>query len=212
MPQPRNKSLVQKARRKEVASRYLRGESQYAIADALKIAQSTVSKDLKALHAQWLQAALMDLNAYKARELARIDQLELIAWQAWDASKLPRKTTVLKSVPGPPPGNQPIPVESKFETQERNGDPRYLERVSWCIGQRCKILGLEAPLMVKHGGEFADRFAAQVLSDPATAALAAELIGRLDYGQSPSGGPSPPGDIRPMDVGPPPELADPEAA
>ena len=33
-------------------------------------------------------------------------------------------------------------------TENSVGDPRWLERIAWCISQRCKILGLDAPTKI----------------------------------------------------------------
>ena len=30
-------------------------------------------------------------------------------------------------------------------TKDRFGDPRYLDKIAWCIDKRCKILGLDEP-------------------------------------------------------------------
>src|SRR5262249_44621131 len=63
-------------RRQQVAHLYFQGNLQSQMAAELGVTQATISLDLKALRMEWVQAALMDFNAAKARELAHIDTLE----------------------------------------------------------------------------------------------------------------------------------------
>ena len=39
-------------------------------------------------------------------------------------------------------------VHAAIRKAEQTGDPRYLAGVQWCVEQRCKILGLNAPQKV----------------------------------------------------------------
>ncbi len=150
MPQPRNKTLEQKARRKEVAARRLRGEFQSAIAEAMGIAQGTVSKDLKAIHAEWAACAIRDAGTLKNLEVARLDEIERRAWQEYERSREARKSTRVKSEPDK--DGKPVPVESTTEIEERTGNPRYLEVIKACVQQRCRILGIEAPQEITGPG------------------------------------------------------------
>lgn len=144
---PRSASQIARDRRR-ISRLYLQGALQVDIADQLGLDQSTVSRDLKALHQEWLDSAAVDYNQAKANELAKIDNLELVAWEAYQSSIEPiikRKTA--KKVSG----------ETTEATQEVSlgyGDPRFLDKVSWCIDRRCKLLGLDAPTRnVVTGGD-----------------------------------------------------------
>lgn len=131
------------ARRAKVAELYLKGNPQTAIGEEVGVKQSTVSRDLLAIRKQWLESTLMDFNEAKAREMARIDQLERVAWEAWEKSLGENVTvTVKKEGAGEGEDRIEVEVERKEKTVELNGDPRYLERIQWCIEQRCKILGV----------------------------------------------------------------------
>jgi hypothetical protein len=134
---------------------YLKGKPQTAIAEVVGVKQATVSRDLKAIRKMWLESTLMDFNEAKAREMARIDQLERVAWEAWENSLGENVTTTVKYGPKivePGEGDETsaveevgvleIEAERKEKTIQLNGDPRYLERIQWCIEQRCKILGV----------------------------------------------------------------------
>jgi hypothetical protein len=80
------------------------------------LSQRMISYDLQKLEERWIESGLMDLNAAKGRELARIDRLECEYWDAWEAVKPTNRTA-----------------------------PRYLEGIMSCIERRCKLLGLDAP-------------------------------------------------------------------
>jgi transposase len=58
-------------RRKLVASLYLQGKFQAEIAQAVSVDRGTVSRDLKAVEAEWMKSGVMDLSVAKARELAK---------------------------------------------------------------------------------------------------------------------------------------------
>lgn len=130
---------------KEIAGLYLQGWIQAGITDHLtknrpyKISQQTISKDLKTIQKRWLESSLIDFNEAKAQSLAKIDYLEAVAWEAYELSKEPivkRKTA--KKVDGET-------VEATQEVSLGYGDPRFLDKVNWCIDRRIKLLGLDAP-------------------------------------------------------------------
>jgi len=138
----KRRSAAQIARdRRRIADLYLRGELQVAIAEEVGISQTTVSRDLKALQAEWLKSSLIDYNEVKAQELARIDTLEREYWQAWqrsceDAETIRKKKAEIAGVK-----RKEIVTTAKGQV----GDPRFLTGVQWCIERRCKVLGIDAP-------------------------------------------------------------------
>ena len=139
-------------RRRDVATMYLRGYKQVEIAAKWKVSQPQISYDLKWLHAEWIGAALMDVNEAKARELARIDALELEYWHSWQESKDPLKREIKTARRGSPDadGKERVAYISdlRSEVEERVGDSRYLDGVRWCIEQRLKIFGVYAPTKI----------------------------------------------------------------
>ena len=140
-------------RRRVVADMYLSGTVQSEIADELAVNQSTISRDLKALQKAWLESALVDLDEAKARELAKVDNLEREYWTAWERSCEDAETVRQKGAPGA----EGIKTESIEKTSKgQAGDPRFLAGVQWCIERRCKIIGIDAPtrseLTGKGGG------------------------------------------------------------
>jgi hypothetical protein len=139
-------------RRRRVAGLYLRGVSQWEIGRQLGVTQQCVAKDIQALEKEWLAAAVVDLDVAKARELARIDRLERVAWRAWRRScqRRERASTRLEKKLDQEAG-QGKTVTSKL-TEGRDGNPEYLKRVEWCISKRCELLRLNPPQRLEHGG------------------------------------------------------------
>lgn len=132
-------------RRKEVATLYLRGVTQWEIAEQMDVNQATISRDLKALQEEWLQSALVDINEAKAKELAKIDALEIEYYQAWERSQEDAETIINEKI-----GTQKGESLDKRGKEVRklvgqSGDPRFLQGVQWCINKRCEILGLDSP-------------------------------------------------------------------
>lgn len=146
--------------RRRIADLYLQGWIQADIAAECEINQSTVSRDLKALHQQWLDSALVDISFAKAQELAKIDRLEREYWTAWERSCENAETETRKAKgkarqyqdeeTGQFVAEQPAEVTKQSKGQA--GDPRFLAGVQWCIERRCKLLGIDAPQKLEHSG------------------------------------------------------------
>lgn len=150
-------------RRAGVAADYRRGVTQSALAKKYRVTQATISTDLKAIRKEWQESALIDFDAAKAAELARIDTLESEYWSAWDESRKKRikKRGGKKEESGITVrrGNRQVEVPGKsvsmsqVDETERDGNPAFLAGVQWCIEQRCKIFGLYAPTrLAGHDG------------------------------------------------------------
>ena len=138
-------------RRKDVGKLYLSGMTQPAIARELGVSQPTVSRDMKVLRDEWLASALIDVNAAKAKELAKIDNLEIEYWEAWRRSIGEHIQEVTKAK-GPAKGS-PTDIEKVVRKNTLVGDPRFLQGIQWCIDKRCKILGLDSPQLVELSWE-----------------------------------------------------------
>lgn len=143
MAQPRAKA--QRERDRELISKYyLEGMNQYVIAKKLGITQATVSNDIKVLIRYWRISATNNIDQLKQTELAKINKLEIEYWNSWDRSKEEFKKKSLKQKYITNEMKQPLEINSA--TEDRNGDPRYLAGVQWCITKRCEILGINAPV------------------------------------------------------------------
>ena len=146
---PKRTEFEREAQLAQIKDCYLRGETQMSIAAKFDLSQSQISRDLSTIQRRWKESSIVDINEVKQRELERIDVLEREYWAAWAASQ----------------GEQKRSTATKTEDTSRAqiikfdspGDPRFLAGVQWCIDQRCKILGVYAPLRQeisgKDGGE-----------------------------------------------------------
>jgi hypothetical protein len=118
-----------------IARMHLEGMSQYEIAAELGLSQPAICRDLAEVNRRWRESSLTDLGEAKARELAKIDNMEQTAWKAWDES---REESVRRRME-----DSALRGKSSSITKEtRVGNPAFLSTVQWCIEQRCKILGI----------------------------------------------------------------------
>lgn len=126
----------------KVAGLYFQGKQQVEIAKELNVTQQQVSYDLKTLQTRWAQLSIAKIDDAKARELAKLDNLEREYWAAWlDSKKEFRSTATERSKGGKNAG-----TKVQIKKERRDGDPRFLDGVKSCIERRCKILGLDAPI------------------------------------------------------------------
>jgi hypothetical protein len=125
-------------RRKTVARLYLQQRTQGEIAREVGVTQGTVSRDLKAIQAEWQRERLDDFLQAKLRELARIDQLEREYWQAWERSCQDRERTLQEKTTAPT-GDR---LKAGTRSEGRDGNPEFLRGVERCIEMRCRILNL----------------------------------------------------------------------
>jgi hypothetical protein len=124
-------------RRERVATLYIQQRSMREIAAAVGCSVGTVCTDMKANHAAWLASRVDKEGQGAAIELARIDRLEREYWDAWERSCKDSEKRQARTVQG----DKPRQEASKTE-EGRDGNPRFLEGVQWCIRQRCELLGL----------------------------------------------------------------------
>src|SRR3954468_5397567 len=123
-------------RRRSVAADYLSGMSQQELAAKCQVSQPTISRDLEAIRQEWKHSALIDFAQAKAREVAKIDNLEAEYWRAWRCSIGEKTKTRTRKIPG----NGVIAVS--VEKDQRLGNAVFLQGVQWCISERCQIFGV----------------------------------------------------------------------
>ena len=105
-----------------------------------------IYNDFKAVEKQWIDDSKEHIDKIKARELARLDEIEREAFNAWKLSigvNVTKKGKQKTSLTG---------VDSTVEKIERelNGDPRYLQIILQCQDRRAKLLGLDSPQKLDH--------------------------------------------------------------
>lgn len=127
----------------KVSELYLTGMSMMAIAKQLKVSHGTVYRDLQIAHEQWRTNAAENIEKLKQNELSHVDWVEMEATKAWHRSVGIHKKTISKVGTAAPNG----PYQEEVEhAEELAGDPRFLDVINKSIDQRCKIMGLIAPI------------------------------------------------------------------
>ena len=108
-----------------------------------KLSQQMISFDLRQIQKKWIRETMKVLDAYKAEQLKKIDQIESELWSAWYRSCSVRsRQRVEKSTLG---GGK-VRLKKVTTTYKPVGNPRFLKRIQRCIEMRCRILGLFASL------------------------------------------------------------------
>lgn len=147
-------AVALEARRTRAIDLYLRAMTQHEIAEELGVSQKTVSRDIERAREEWRDARKLSIDEWKERELRRIDAIERAAWAGWERSLSTKRVQHQESrlgartapAKGQAVGDPPVTGGSiKVRQEEQAGNPAFLERVGWCVDQRCKILGLIAP-------------------------------------------------------------------
>jgi len=133
-------------RLRRVSDLYLARQYQSVIGERLGISQQQVSYDLRVLRDRWRVDASRQINERKQEELARIDRLEMEAWNEWERSKSSSNSETRTEQSG---GHGGELQKSTQRIQDRLGDPRYLIAIQWCIQKRVDILGIDAPAEVR---------------------------------------------------------------
>jgi hypothetical protein len=142
-----------------ISDYYLKGYSQMEIGVKTNLSQSTVSKDIKILIRYWTRAQYRNIDCLQEQELARINKLEIEYWEAWERSKkIFISTSVKRHSVTSNNLDKNTPAETTTKQEDRNGDPRYLVGVQWCIDKRAAILGLNAPIKSELSGNVAMSF------------------------------------------------------
>lgn len=135
------------ADREKIAGLLLKSWTAPMIARELKLSEATVNREKRILVDEWKKAAADDIDAVKAKELQKLDDLEREARAEWERSKLAYQKKVVEDLIGRG-GETGRAKKAKIETIEQLGDPRYLTIIQGCMDRRAKILGTDAPTKV----------------------------------------------------------------
>lgn len=80
-PRARTTASDIESRRRKVASALLAGADSFtAIAEQLGVSIATISRDVKAIEAQWQAEAVQDISAAKGRDLRRTERMIGAMW------------------------------------------------------------------------------------------------------------------------------------
>lgn len=143
----------------EITPLYLQGYTQLQLLAHInktrpyKLTRNQIFKDIQEIYRRWRLAYLTGINEIKIRELARTDMLENTYWEAWERSKVDfmsvRRDEIIdelgeKSDESDKSKKTHRRVKTQSKKEQRDGNPKFLEGVQWCIAKRCEILGLNS--------------------------------------------------------------------
>jgi DNA-binding transcriptional MocR family regulator len=142
-----------------ISDRLLEGRSERTIASELGLSQSTIHRDIEALKQEWLERRLRNRDELLADELRFIGFIQREAISEWRRSKsqpvTKRSSKSRGFAPKPTKAGEKVTptadlllIEQQVKSEERLGDPRYLESLAWCSSERSRLLGLHAPAKV----------------------------------------------------------------
>jgi hypothetical protein len=136
----------------EIAAMHLKGVPQREIAANFNLKQPQISKDIAEIYRRWAEKNPIALSTLKARELARIDELERTYWKAWEDSQKPREVEFQEKTSIEPDVSEDGAatagkdrLKASRRTEGQVGNPAFLAGISKCGEQRCKLIGLDAP-------------------------------------------------------------------
>ena len=145
MPAHTRNPIQREHDRAKIEELYCQGVRQAEIAQKIHLSPRMVSYDLVTIQKRWEKSTTINLDDAKARELAKIDNLERVYWDAWEKSWETKESTetgqdevlaqaekVLKGALGK--------RVARIRREERLGVAEYLKGVQWCIEIRCKLL------------------------------------------------------------------------
>jgi len=144
----------------ELAGLYLQGKTQQQIAEHFStnrpysLSTYAIGHDIQILHQRWIETQLLNMDEAKARELSRIDKLEMAYWDGWDRSLKTQETFEAEKVEDTQPGAKGTTQKFIKERSHKKevtmvGEPRFLDGVARCIEQRCRILGIHEPQKIE---------------------------------------------------------------
>ena len=132
--------------RADIAKMRLEGLTQAQISERLgrlrdyTLSPQTIAIELKAVREEWLNQTIDNYEQTRLIELSRLDEEEKIAKDAWTRSTLPKKKERTRTGT-----NDGKPFEEFVqETEDRDGNPAFLQRLESIRQRRCAILGFNA--------------------------------------------------------------------
>ena len=132
--------------RAEVAKMRLEGLTQAKIAERLAslrdytLSPQTIAVELKIVREEWMNQSIDNYDQTRLIELSRLDEEEVNAKDAWARSLLPKKKERTRTGT-----NDGKPFEEFMqESENRDGNPAFLQRLESIRQRRCAILGFNA--------------------------------------------------------------------
>jgi hypothetical protein len=147
----------------QVLEQHLAGRSQHQIATALQISQPAVSKILRRIEDRLLADVAYKFERQRARQTLQLEFILREALQAWRASQQDHQRRRQRRSDG---GTGEAMSMAELVSENRHGDPRYLDEARKAMGDLRTLWGLAEP----------ERLAVTAHSAMTDAALEAEIV------------------------------------
>jgi transposase len=118
------------------------GRTQHQIADALGISQPAVSKIVQRVEERLLTDLAYKTERQRARQTLRLEHLYGQAMQAWQDSK---QEDVRRRQRKTDHGSGTASTIAELISENRHGDPRYLDEARKALADLRKVWGVDAP-------------------------------------------------------------------
>lgn len=138
-------------RRTQVAILTREGKSQCQIAAALNISPRTVRRDIRRVQEAWQRFATGEFAELVRERLVQLERIRDEAWERHKSAIGPHEKNREKVTTG---GQHGGGSESVTETEDLNGDARFLKIALDAEAQMTRIIGAEKP--IKHALTDAD--------------------------------------------------------
>lgn len=120
----------------------LEGRTQHQIAESLDISQPAVSKIVRRMEERLLADVALKIERQRARHTLRLEHLYAEAMRAWrDSQQDTTRRRQRKSDGGGPGGG----TFAELVSENRHGDPRYLDEARKALTDLRKVWGVDAP-------------------------------------------------------------------
>ncbi len=199
-------------RRQRIAHMYMRGKTQWEIAEIVGISQSQVSIDLNKIKEEWKTQMVADYSTKLDEELAKLDHMERVLWERFERSCEDAETTHKREemalLPSGEDGGEPrgkggkprpndpakmLPVKTVIEHTKKGqvGDPRWTEQIKSICEMRLKLIGAFKPEekgQVNNNNVFIkwdDMYDRDPITDPAADAIKALVQAKSGDAASP---------------------------
>lgn len=137
-------------RRRQVAKRRIRGQTQEEIAAALEVDRSTVSRDLAAIDELWAKEMAADCARVKAERLASLQEIQREVWAAWAKSQVvavieqtkTRQRKRKRADDNADADDEPT-TETATTKKYQIGDPRWIQLLLEIESRICKLFGIK---------------------------------------------------------------------
>lgn len=125
-----------------VMEQILEGRTQHQIAESLDISQPAVSKIVRRMEERLLADVALKVERQRARHTLRLEHMYAESMRAWGASQQDATRRRQRKSEGVGAGGSTF---AELVSENRHGDPRYLDEARKALTDLRKVWGVDAP-------------------------------------------------------------------